>query len=331
MPEAKVIIATPYVDDLRKTQRILSEADGLRIVAHVPGLMELFNKVEHDPPNLVLIAADLCQNADFELIVTLFKALDVRWMMFDRLNQTGGQPTKAAQKIRGDLFSVSIDKDPWAFVTQVRAVLQARQCAQQPVRSTSPSQRRRYKRMVMIGSSTGGVDALKTVLADFDADCPPTIVVQHTGQGFGHGLVAVLNRSSGASVRMFEPNMVVKSGSIYVVAGQDHHAVLSVNGKPYLGQSNDPPMSGHRPSIDKLFFSAVPYASQVVAALLTGMGRDGADGMLALRNAGARTIAQDEDSSVVYGMPAVAWSIGAAMQQMTLKDIGSGLLAEAER
>ncbi len=329
--EAKIIVATPYANDLRRVQQILEKAENLKIVAHAPGLMELFDKVEHNPPNLVMVSADLYKNADFELIVTLFNALDVRWMMFERLCATGGKPQAPSSGGIGGLFSISLDDNPHVVITQLRAVMQARQSAQQPKQPVAPSKRKRYRRLVLLGSSTGGVDALKTVLADFEADCPPTVIVQHTGQGFGHGLAAVLGRSCGARVRMFEPNQAIESGTVYVVAGHEHHAVLSVNGKAYLGQSHDPPMSGHKPSIDKLFLSAAPYASRIVAAILTGMGRDGADGLLALRNAGARTMNQDEQTSVVYGMPAAAWSNGASMKQVALKDIGLSLLAEAER
>lgn len=331
MSDARVIVATPYANDLRRAQQILDEAGGLTIVAHAPGLMELFNKVEHDPPHLVLVSADLCQNSDFELVVTLFNALDVRWMMFDGMMAAGNTLKNAPTMQSVGVISSSLDDDAEVLITQMRAVLQARRNAQQPMQPASPVQRRRYKRMIMLGSSTGGVDALKTVLADFTTDCPPTVIVQHTGQGFGGGLTGVIGRNCGAHVRMFEPNLTLEKGTVYIVAGHDYHATFLLNGKPCLGRSDDPPMSGHKPSIDKLFLSAVPYASRIVAAVLTGMGNDGAEGLLALRNAGAKTISQDKETSVVYGMPAVAWSMGASMTQMALKDIGQGLLAAAER
>lgn len=331
MLEAKIIVATPYAIDLRRAQQILENTDTLKIVAHAPGLMELFNKVEHNPPNLVLISADLCQNADFELIVTLFRALDVRWIVFESLNGSAVKAQATSPSRRGGLFSISLDDSPRVLITQLRAVLQAKQIAQPPKQPIAPASRKRYKRIVMLGSSTGGVDALKTVLSEFEADCPPTVIVQHTGQGFGKGLAGVLGKSCGAHVRMFEPNQTIETGNVYVVAGHDHHAVMSFNGRAYLKQSADPPMSGHKPSIDKLFLSAAPYASRIVAGILTGMGRDGADGLLALRNGGARTMTQDEKTSVVYGMPAAAWSNGASMKQLALKDIGPNLLAAAER
>lgn len=331
MSEAKIIVATPYANDLRRMQQILDKAPGLSIVAHAPGLMELFNKVEHDPPNLVLLCVDLCQNSDFELVVTLFDALDVRWMMFDSRAAKGNQSQNTSVLRNGGLFSVSLEADARIWITQIRAVLRARRSAQQAIEPAAQAPQRRYKRIVLVGASTGGVDALKTVLSDFEANCPPTVIVQHTGRGFGQGLAAVLSRSCSAHIRMFEPNVTLERGTVHVVAGHTHHAMLSVNGKPYLGRSDDPPMSGHRPSIDKLFLSAIPYASRIVAAVLTGMGKDGAEGLLALRNAGAQTLSQDEETSVVYGMPAAAWSIGASMKQVALKDIGHGLLSAAER
>ncbi|WP_341366818.1 CheB methylesterase domain-containing protein [Yoonia sp. BS5-3] len=331
MPTAKIVIATPYAEDLRRVQQMLRKAGGLRIVAHVPGLMELFNKVEHDPPNMVLIAEDLCGSADFELIVTLFRALDVRWMKFGSVNRSSFNGQIGLQESKAGLFPVALDGKEDLFLAQLRSVLLARQNASLPTVSKRPAAARCYKRMILIGSSTGGVDALKTVLSDFDIDCPPTVVVQHTSQGFGRGLVAVLNRSCAADVCAYTPQMPLERGTVHVIAGVDHHAVFTDRGKSNLEPNYDPPMSGHRPSVDKLFLSAVPYAREVVAVVLTGMGQDGAQGLLALRNGGARTVAQDQESSVVYGMPGAAWSMGAAMRQLPLKDIGSGLLAEAER
>ena len=109
--------------------------------------------------------------------------------------------------------------------------------------------------------------------------------------------------------------MPLQAGHVYMAPGGGEHLELARGTPPRLCLRQGPPISGHVPSVDALFTSARPLAQHCVAAILTGMGRDGAEGLLALRQGGARTIAQDEASAVVYGMPRVAWEIGAAEEQ----------------
>ena len=331
MTDATIIVATPYPADLDRWQATLRDVKGLRIVAHVPGMTKLINLVEHRPPNLVLLSSDLCGTPDFELVEALFRALDVRWMMFHSLSPNARESSSLLSRRNGGVFPVLLNGHARLLIQQVYSIIQEQQ---RPVRMGSvikDAKPRRYKRLVLLGASTGGVEALTTIFSHFKHDCPPTIVVQHTGQKFGQRLASVLERSSGAKVRMFEPGAVLESGTVYLVAGLPHHVVLETGARLCLKFCNDPPMSGHCPSIDKMFLSAVPFGERVVAAILSGMGRDGADGLLALRNAGAQTFTQDRTSSIVYGMPYAAWSNGGAVKQLPLKDVGPRLLAEASK
>ena len=330
MSHKSIIVATPYARDLNRWQEVLPDAGDLRIVAHAPGLMELFNKVEHGPPHIVLIADTLCNADEFELIVTLFDALDVRWLKFTGLEDVvSGQGASVSTSVGAGLFRVTLHDSDTSLRGQVRSLGLARQQAERPAKQITQSTGRRFKRMVLIGSSTGGVDALKSVLSRFGPDCPPTVVVQHTTKGFGEGLCRVLGRASGARVRMFEPDAPLQSGTVFVVAGLPQHVVLTNSKRPHLQTSAEPTTSSHTPSIDTLFQSGLPFASRIVGCILTGMGTDGAHGLLKLREAGARTLSQDRDTSVVYGMPAAAWSNGASMRQVALPDIGDSLLSEA--
>lgn len=330
MNHKNIIVATPHARDLNRWQEVLPDTGDLRIVAHAPGLMELFNKVEHGPPNIALIAEELCNADEFELIVTLFDALDVRWLKFTSLEESvTGQAGPANSSAGAGLFRVTLHDSDTSLRGQVRSLGLARQQAERPVKHAVAATGRRFKRMVLIGSSTGGVDALKSVLSKFGPDCPPTVVVQHTTKGFGDGLCRVLGRSSGARVRMFEPDAPLQSGTVFIVAGLPQHVVLTNSKRPHLQSSAEPTTSSHTPSIDTLFHSGLPFASRVVGCILTGMGTDGAQGLLKLREAGARTLSQDRDTSVVYGMPAAAWSNGGSMRQVALPDIGESLLREA--
>ena len=181
-------------------------------------------------------------------------------------------------------------------------------------------------KVILIGSSTGGVEALRSLLVGFPANCPPTVIVQHTGKNFGPGLVTLLNRICAASVVAAQDNIQLKPGTVHIAAGQIQHLGLSSRAPHRTRLKDGPAISGHTPSVDALFSSAVPMAKNVVATILTGMGQDGAKGLLELRKAGATTFAQDEQSSVVYGMPRVAWQNGAAQKQVSLARMAGTLL-----
>lgn len=181
-------------------------------------------------------------------------------------------------------------------------------------------------RVIVIGASTGGVEALYTLLESFPADCPPTLVVQHMRPGFVEGFVAGLNRVCAAEVVQAQDRQLVRPGQVHIAPAGTLHLCLAANPVLTTRLTDSPPVHGHRPAVDPLFFSAARLSPAPVAALLTGMGRDGAEGLLQIRRAGGHTIAQDQASSVVYGMPGAARDIGAAHQILPLSSIAAALL-----
>lgn len=184
------------------------------------------------------------------------------------------------------------------------------------------------KRLIMIGSSTGGVEALIKVLACFEEISPPVFIVQHTGESFSPGLARVLNEKSPLTVAEAQHGMAVEPGMAVIGPGASKHLEVRMRGDlPVCSLVSAPEISGHRPSVDALFRSGVPFASAIVAAILTGMGRDGAAGLLALKEAGARTFGQDKETSLVYGMPKVAAELKAVQQQLPIDQIGPALIA----
>ena len=220
---------------------------------------------------------------------------------------------------------------PEELMAELRAVLILKNREKRPPRPPAPAlviARPRNDRLILIGASTGGVDALLNVLAGLPANTPPVAVVQHTGQGFSDSLIRLLDRRAAVEVRGAIDGMALLPGLVCLAAGTAAH--LRIGGHPTRTLraqfAAGPPVSGHTPSVDELFRSAVPFAGSVIAVLLTGMGRDGAAGMLALRQAGASTIAQDEASSVVYGMPRAAWESGAAEVSLPLDQIAPEIL-----
>ncbi|NEX45723.1 CheB methylesterase domain-containing protein [Pseudotabrizicola algicola] len=184
-------------------------------------------------------------------------------------------------------------------------------------------------RVIVIGASTGGVEALHILLAAFPRDCPPTIIVQHMRPAFVDSFVDGLNRSCPAEVVLAKDRDLVRPGRVQVAPAGDLHLMLSPHPPVTLRLKEGPLMHGHRPAVDPLFLSAAALTPPPVAALLTGMGRDGAEGLLRIRTAGGYTIAQDEASAVVYGMPRAARDLGAADQILPLGAIAAALLKAA--
>ena len=181
--------------------------------------------------------------------------------------------------------------------------------------------------VVAIGSSTGGVEALLAILTQFPETCPPTVITQHMPATFTASFAARLDRASGAKVAEAVDGALLEPGKIYVAPGGVSHleVVRSAGLRCRLTQGD--PVSGHRPSVDVLFNSvAQAVGDKAVGVILTGMGRDGAQGLLALRKAGARTLGQDEASCVVYGMPRTAFELGAVEKQVSLSSMGQSIL-----
>ncbi|HEY5225379.1 MAG TPA: chemotaxis response regulator protein-glutamate methylesterase [Methylovirgula sp.] len=183
-------------------------------------------------------------------------------------------------------------------------------------------------RIVAIGASTGGVEALLTVLSRFPKNCPPTVITQHMPATFTKSFAGRLDRVCEPRVTEATHGAALMPGQIYLAPGSTTH--LEVIGKKSeliccLSPAN--PVNGHRPSVDVLFRSvAAAVGANAVGVILTGMGRDGADGLRAMRDAGANTIGQNEATSLVYGMPKVAFERGGVEKQLSLNKIGDEIL-----
>lgn len=168
-------------------------------------------------------------------------------------------------------------------------------------------------RVIAIGSSTGGVEALQVLLRDFPADCPPALIVQHVNERFAPAIAQTLDGVCPARVVLAEPDMPLHKGHVYFAPGGDRHLMVGGEGGAYVRLRQGEPVSGHRPSVDVLFESvARTVGPNAAGVLLTGMGSDGAKGLLKMAEAGALTIAQDQASCTVFGMPRAAIALGAA-------------------
>lgn len=177
--------------------------------------------------------------------------------------------------------------------------------------------------VLAIGASTGGTEAIATVLKEFGPDIPGTVVVQHMPAGFTEMYANRLNDQCRVMVKEAKNGDKVLPGQVLLAPGGDcQMRLVKVNGNYQVELKQGPKVSGHCPSVDVLFESVAENAKdRALGIILTGMGGDGAKGLLAMRKAGARTIGQDESTCVVYGMPRVAFELGAVEYQEKITDI----------
>ncbi len=181
------------------------------------------------------------------------------------------------------------------------------------------------KMVIAIGASTGGTEATAAILNGFGPDLPGIVVTQHMPAGFTRMYAERLDQRSGLRLHVKEAQTgdIIKPGHVLIAPGGDSHMeVIKSNGVYQVVLKKAPKVNGHCPSVDVLFNSvAREVGANAIGIILTGMGGDGAKGLLAMRNAGAKTIGQDESSCVVYGMPKVAYESGAVCYQEKLQDI----------
>jgi two-component system chemotaxis response regulator CheB len=196
-----------------------------------------------------------------------------------------------------------------------------------PVAESVPPGEFSERRIILIGASTGGVEALRFLLPRLPAGLPPIAVVQHIPANFSRSMAEHLNKLCPFEVREASEGDELRRGLCLVAPG-DFHMALVRSGRGYRARlTQSPPVHHCRPAVDVLFRSGAEHAgAQAVAALLTGMGSDGARGMQALRTAGARTLAEHEDSCVVYGMPHAAIKLGVVDQVATLEEMPGAIL-----
>lgn len=181
--------------------------------------------------------------------------------------------------------------------------------------------------LIAIGASTGGVEALKTLLQKLPPDIPPIAITQHMPAGFTARFAQRLDECCAVRVIEASEGRILAPGEVAIAPG-NRHLEIAVQGGSYICRLSDgDTVSGHRPSVDVLFRSVAAGAGRhAIGVILTGMGRDGAQGLGAMRAAGARTIGQNEATSLVYGMPRAAFEMGAVQTELALDQIAERIL-----
>lgn len=183
-------------------------------------------------------------------------------------------------------------------------------------------------RIIAVGASTGGTEAIKEVLLGMPVNCPPLVLSQHIPPVFSATYADRMNRLCDISVFEAKDDMKLESGCAYLAPGDYHLKIIKKGSAYYTKLDQSEPVNRHRPAVDVMFDSVLDAAAtKAVGILLTGMGKDGADSLLRMREAGCNTIAQDQETSVVWGMPGAAVAIDAAVDVLPLEKIFSKALS----
>lgn len=343
------VISVLIVDDSAMVRKVLSmgfESDpGFRVVGMANNVEVARQMIEETRPDVLTLDIEMPRIDGLTWLRELMADAPIPVVIISSL--IGRSPEISMQAMEYGAVDV-IEKPTTAIgmgvipvMTEIRARVRAAAKAQlRPVRALRQTKvaamprpswpRRNGQKIMAIGSSTGGVQALARLMPQFPADSPALLIVQHMPQGFTESFANRLNGLSKMEVREARDGDLVQDGLALVAPGGERHMELRREGFLYrVALVDGPPVCFSRPSVDVLFRTAADCAGpSVTAAILTGMGRDGSAGLLRIRQAGGRTIAQDAETSVVYGMPAAAAELGAAQQIAALDSIPALMLSE---
>lgn len=328
------------VDDsptMRRLIRSILETDTrLQVVAEAGTAREARDAVNEHRPDVMTLDIEMPNMSGLEFLQRVMRNRPMPVVMVSTLTKKGSDIAVEAMSL-GAVECVEkptrgAGQDNFAKLSDtVYVAAHAQVTGPRPrVTQAAPKSNRRFHRICMIGGSTGAVDAIERVLEAFPADCPPTLITQHMPAPFLMSFASRLNQLVRPRVTLARDGAPLQAGQVMIAPGGDYHLNLEGPVDLRVKLHAGPPVSGHRPSVDSMFNSAVQVAPRVVAGILTGMGRDGATGMRDLRAAGARTLGQSKETCVVFGMPRVAGEVGGVEQWADLDQFGEELLRLCE-
>ena len=321
---------------------VLNAAPDIEVVGQAADPLEARQAIKALNPDVVTLDVEMPNMNGIDFLEKLMRLRPTPVIMVSNLTQRGGDITVKALQIGAfDCITKPMPGERELFAGLCEKVRLAAEARPRMTQSPDPREGQRGSsgrsahenfrpngKVVAIGSSTGGVEALSAVLAGFPANCAPTVITQHMPGTFTKSFADRLNRLCEATVTEAYDGAPLTPGRIYVAPGGATHLEIVGSDNMRCRLRAGDPVSGHCPSVDVLFRSVARVAgSRALGVILTGMGRDGADGLLAMRQAGARTVGQDAATSLIYGMPRTAFEAGGVENQLPLKKIGAEILA----
>ena len=326
------------VDDSATMRGLISAAlrrdNDLEVVGTAGDPIEARAAIKALNPDVITLDIEMPNMNGLEFLEKIMRLRPMPVVMMSTLTLAGADATLQALEIGAfDCVAkpVNVANGAEAYAELTQKVKSASKSAVRARTTSTPAPRRAGYRangsLVAIGSSTGGVEALLSIISRFPEGCPPTVVTQHMPAAFTKSFAARLDRACGARVEEAYDGAPLEPGRVYVAPGGPAHLEVVRSGGLRCRLREGDPVSGHRPSVDVLFKSVSEATGAAsLGVILTGMGRDGAQGLLAMRNVGARTLGQDESTCVVYGMPRAAFEIGAVERQLPLSALGEAIL-----
>jgi len=330
---------------------VLNEDPAIEVVGTASDPYRAREEIKRLRPDVLTLDVEMPRMDGLTFLRNLMRLHPMPVVMVSSLTEKGAEATLDALALGAVDFvtkpQLDIQDGLTALAEEIRAKVRAAAFARirpAPARPASrtdvrESQRvpvrrhlRTTDRVIALGASTGGTEAIREVLCALPPDAPGVVIAQHIPAAFSGPFARRVDKLAAITVKEAEHGETVLPGHAYVAPGGRHLRVMRSGGRYVLHLGDDDPVNHHRPSVDVLFASLADSAGpNAVAALLTGMGADGARGLLALREAGARTFAQDQATSVVWGMPGEAMRLGAAERAVPLPELAKVLLAHVGR
>lgn len=335
-------IRVVIVDDSALVRQLLTEiindTSDLQVVGTAPDPLIAREMIRSLNPDVITLDVEMPRMDGLEFLARLMRSRPMPVVMVSSFTARGADVTLRALELgavdfiaKPQLGSASELADYAEQVAEkLRAAAGAR-VARRPGRSSAlpsvASGAIATDRVIVIGASTGGVEALREVLARLPANMPPILIAQHMPGGFTRSFAQRLNSLCEIAVKEGEDGEPLRQGQAYIAPGGCHMLLAGKAGKLVVRLSDAPAVNRHRPSVDTLFRSAAQaMGGRCIGVMLSGMGADGADAMLEMRRRGAYNIAQDEASCVVFGMPKQAIAAQAVHDVLPLGDISQRLV-----
>ncbi|MBZ5874861.1 MULTISPECIES: protein-glutamate methylesterase/protein-glutamine glutaminase [Chromohalobacter] len=324
--------------------KIIDSQPDMEVVATAPDPLVARDLIKRTNPDVLTLDVEMPRMDGLDFLERLMRLRPMPVLMVSSLTQKGSEITLRALELGAVDFvakpEMGIREGMLEYTEMIadmiRAAARSRPRAvakQPPAKDKAPLKAPLLssEKVIIIGASTGGTEAIRHVLEPLPANSPAVLITQHMPGGFTKSFAERLDKLCRISVKEAVDGERVLPGHAYIAPG-DWHMKLARSGANYVIRLDDaPPVNRHRPSVDVLFRSAAQSAGRnAIGVILTGMGRDGAAGLLEMRQAGSYTLAQDEESCVVFGMPREAIVAGAAIDTIALSEIPAALMKRAE-
>ncbi len=344
-PKTRILVVDDSPSMCKLLEEIINAEPDMEAVGSAADPYQAREMIKALNPDAITLDVELPRMNGLEFLEKLMRLHPMPVLMISSLTSDGSDATLRALELGALDFVPKHDgggrqglAEMGALVTgKLRDMVQAKPNLGRPLPAALPpaqaseaiSPTVAARRMIFIGSSTGGTDAVRNFLSLMPASSPAILIAQHMPETFTGPFARRLNANCQLAVKEAEHNERIQPGRVYVAPGHAHLQVCKMGGVFYTYLSDLEPVNLHRPSVDVLFESAARHVGKnAIGVMLTGMGKDGAAGMLKMREAGAYNLAQDEASCVVFGMPKAAIDLGAAHEVLPLSRLPAAVVAK---